>query len=247
MTDETKSTIDILQKELAQTRAKSVSADDWFFRFLSIAVVPFFAFVAYVLANVEYRIYLAALPLLSIIGVAVVLVLATHYIYATTYCEYLERRLNRFLGSVEVRESEFNKAAYRRLSSPVGLSYAVGFGALFLMNVVAKGLIDLQIGRFLATHPNLPTTAVGALKQYWLIIGTAAAAFVCLGLLCLCLTYRACSALKRSVDTLATMPLESLPVTPAQSDPIATPDTTAVSGIASASAQNSRAGATTNK
>lgn len=78
MTDPSKAVIDTLYKEFQRINSKSAATDDWFFRFLSIAVVPFLAFLAYCLATPGHRIFVATLPFLSLIGLAVVAVLTTH-------------------------------------------------------------------------------------------------------------------------------------------------------------------------
>src|SRR5205807_5189424 len=126
-------------------------------------------------------IFLAALPFLSIIGVTVVLVLATHYIYATAYAQYLERRLNALLGGWEIRELRFDQAAYRTLTSPVTLSYILGLFVLAVVNLLAIPVIKLQLGRFRSTHPRLPHACRAALDLYWPVVIAAAAIFVALG------------------------------------------------------------------
>jgi hypothetical protein len=75
--DRQKIAVDTLYKEFLRIQAKSVATDDWFFRFLSIAVIPFFGFLGYCAVTPGYRILVAALPVLSIVGLMVVSVLTS--------------------------------------------------------------------------------------------------------------------------------------------------------------------------
>src|SRR3954452_21979822 len=54
--DLAKATVDVLYKEFQRIQAKSVATDDWFFRFLSIAVIPFLGFLGYSAISQQYRI-----------------------------------------------------------------------------------------------------------------------------------------------------------------------------------------------
>jgi hypothetical protein len=170
MTDESKAVIDTLYKEFQRINSKSVATDDWFFRFLSIAVVPFLAFLAYCLANPGYRIFVATLPFLSLIGVAVVAVLSTHYLYVGAYGEYLTRRINKELGAEEIREAEFNQACYQGWHSPVTASYVMGLGVLVLLNILAVPIINSAKRAFVtARHVQQLGWAILIVKHYWLI------------------------------------------------------------------------------
>lgn len=192
MDESERAIVAVLYREFARVQAKSVATDDWFFRFLSIAVVPFLVFVAYALGSPEYRIFIAALPFLSMIGVAVVMVLATHYIYATTYAGYLERRINVYLAGVELRDSRMNKRAYRTWSSPVTLSYLVGFLALIAFNLAAAPAIDRAFVDFLATHPHLPASYETALLFYWPVVYIATYMFTVAAIATLVRTHALC-------------------------------------------------------
>jgi len=97
-------TVEILQRELERTQAKAAT-DSAFMSYLSIGVTPFLLFTAYAVAEPRYQIFLAALPILSVLGVSVVVVLSTHYSYAGAYAEYLEARINTLLGHCEIRDS----------------------------------------------------------------------------------------------------------------------------------------------
>jgi hypothetical protein len=142
VTDETKAAIDILYKEFQRVSSKSQATDDWFFRFLSIAVVPFLAFLAYCLVTPNYRIFVMMLPFLSLVGVAVVAVLTTHYQYAEAYGEYLTTRINHKLDAKEIRDIEFSRACYKGWHSPVTVSYVIGLGLLVLLNIFAVPVIN---------------------------------------------------------------------------------------------------------
>ncbi|MEO8034578.1 MAG: hypothetical protein ABI837_09100, partial [Acidobacteriota bacterium] len=123
MDEGVRTTIDTLSKELLRVHGKSVATDDWFFRFLSIAVVPFLAFIAYALGKPEYRIFIASLPILSLIGTAVVLVLSSHYVFTNAYRDYLEKRLNTLLGETELQDAAFGRAVYGGWASPILFSH----------------------------------------------------------------------------------------------------------------------------
>lgn len=193
-----KATLDVLYKEFSRVQAKSVATDDWFFRFLSIAIVPFLAFLAYASANPAYRVFIAALPFLSIIGVAVVLLLSAHYIYATSYAEYLERRMNTLLRGYEVRESAFNIAAYRKWFSPVGFGYILGLTGVAALNALAVPIIKIQLKVFIATHPHLPDETRTILNLYWPVVISTAVIFLVAGIIGVTLTFVACKRLSRS-------------------------------------------------
>jgi len=150
VTDETKVMVDTLYKEFQRVSSKSVATDDWFFRFLSIAVVPFLVFLAYCLVTPGYRIFVATLPFLSLLGLAVVAVLTTHYQYAGAYGEHLINRINQELGAREIRHVEFDRACYKGWHSPVTISYILGFGVLIFLNVLAVPVINSAREAFLA-------------------------------------------------------------------------------------------------
>lgn len=190
MTDETKAVIDTLYKEFQRINAKSVATDDWFFRFLSIAVVPFLAFLSYCLANPGYRIFVATLPFLSLIGLAVVAVLTTHYLYVGAYGEYLTRRINENLGTKGIREAEFNRACYQVWYSPVVVSYAIGLGMLLIVNVLAVPIINSATRVFVTErHVQQLGWTTLLLKYYWPIT-TACAVLTVTTLVASCLKVR---------------------------------------------------------
>jgi len=170
MTDESKAMTEILYKEFQRISAKSAATDDWFFRFLSIAVVPFLAFLAYCLANPTYRIFVATLPFLSLIGLSVVVVLTTHYQYANSYGEYLTNRINAILGVEhlgKIRDAEFGRACYMGWHSPVTVSYVLGIGGLVFINVVAVPIINSTKDALKAKHSQQLGWADIVIDHYW--------------------------------------------------------------------------------
>ncbi len=164
MTDE--ATLEMLQKEFDRVQAKAAATDAAFVNFLSIGVVPFFVFIAYVLANPQYRIFLVALPYITLLGLAVVLVLATHYRYVGAYASYLQRRMN-MMTLVSLRDRQFSRACYHGWLSPVAVSYAMAFLALIALNLVAKPMIAAIICEALRVRSKLPPETVTLLKNYW--------------------------------------------------------------------------------
>jgi hypothetical protein len=164
--DFAKATVDILYKEFQRIQAKSVSTDDWFFRYLSIAVVPFLGFLGYAAISPQYRILVAALPVLSVIGLLVVLVLSSHYVYVSSYGNYLQREINRLLRSETMRDTCFSTAAYEKFT-PVRVSFAVGFVLLFFVNVTAAPFITRVVHDFSLTHGQSLGPARVVLQYYW--------------------------------------------------------------------------------
>lgn len=160
--------VDVLLKEFQRLQAKSVATDDWFFRFLSIAVIPFFAFLGYCAVTPAYRILVAALPVLSIVGLMVVSVLTSHYLFVGVYASFLERQINIHLGEV-MHDSKFGTAAYTRFT-PVTVSYGLGLAMLVVINVIAVPFINREVTRFAEVHPNsLPGQQTAT--YYWWSVG----------------------------------------------------------------------------
>jgi hypothetical protein len=164
--DATKAAVEILYKEYQRVQAKSIATDDWFFRFLSIAVIPFFAFLGYCAITPGYRILVAGLPVLSIIGLIVVAVLSSHYVYVNIYGDYLQREINRLLGIEVMKDTLFGNAAYEHFT-PVRVGYVIGLGLLVIVNVLAGPFIAREVVRFRATHRAALGSAEWMLEQYW--------------------------------------------------------------------------------
>src|SRR5437868_2430858 len=108
----------ILQGEYERVQQKAAATDSAFLSYLSIGVTPFLAFTAYAVAERRFQIFLAALPILTVLGMTVVLVLSTHYVYAGAYLEYLEGRINAYIGERELRDSDVVRVAYKGKTSP---------------------------------------------------------------------------------------------------------------------------------
>jgi len=156
--------------EYERVQEKAAATDSAFLSYLSIGVTPFLAFTAYAVSEQKFQIFLAALPILSVLGMSVVLVLSTHYVYAGAYLEYLEGRINDYIGKCELRDSDFARIAYKVKMSPVMVSYVVALTALFGMNLAAVPAINVFVGRFPATHPNVPVVYRNAMACYWQIV-----------------------------------------------------------------------------
>jgi hypothetical protein len=158
--------IDTLYKEFQRVQGKSVATDDWFFRFLSIAVIPFIGFLGYCAVTPAYRILVAGLPVLSIVGLLVVAVLSSHYLFAGVYGSYLQREINRLLGIEVMHDSVFGAAAYNRFT-PVTVSYAIGLALLVFVNVLAVPFITREISIFHARHRLALGVSGRLLDYYW--------------------------------------------------------------------------------
>jgi hypothetical protein len=178
--------ITTLYAELQRVKTKSVTTDGWFFNFLSIAVVPFFAFFAYCLATPAYRIFAAALPYISIIGVLVVVVLASHYRYAAIHSSYLQGRLNQMFDAAVIRESEYEQAVYTSIDSPVLLSYTMGFGALAALNLIVMPVILSTTHAFAERHAKELGYAAPILRNY----GVITMLFVIMAIACVVRSWR---------------------------------------------------------
>jgi hypothetical protein len=168
--ERTRIAVETLYKEFQRAQAKSAAADDWFFRFLSIAVIPFIGFLGFCAANPGYRIFVATLPILSVIGILVVAVLSSHYLYAGMYSTYLQSKINQLLEVDALPAISFDAAAYRRFT-PVTVSYVIGLALLTLINILAAPFITREIVRFRATHPHVAGVAAQVLNHYWLLMG----------------------------------------------------------------------------
>lgn len=167
--ERTKIAADILYKEFQRIQAKSIATDDWFFRFLSIAVIPFFGFLGYCAVTPGYRILVAALPVLSIVGLLVVAVLSSHYLYATVYGKYLQREINKLVRINIMRDALFGAAAYDRFT-PVRVSYGIGLALLIMVNLLAGPFIDRELRRFHASHRQSLGPVASLIDQYWLFV-----------------------------------------------------------------------------
>lgn len=161
--------VTILYGEYERVQGKAAATDSAFMSYLSIGVTPFLAFTAYAVTERKFQVFLAALPILSVLGMMVVAVLSTHYVYTGAYLEYLERRINRYIGIDELRDLDFTEKAYKVKTSPVIISYAIALAVLLGMNVAAAPAIDLFLRRFVATH-HLPCLYRDILAGYWYIV-----------------------------------------------------------------------------
>jgi hypothetical protein len=187
--DRTRLLVETVYKEFQRVQAKSAATDDWFFRFLSIAVVPFLVFLAYSLVTPSFRIFVAALPLLSLIGLLVVGVLTSHYLYANAYGAHLQRRLNLLLGPDTMTDLHYGPAAYGGFT-PVTVSFLFGLLLLLLLNVCTIPLIDREIHLFHGRNAMHLNGAEILLEWYWQITATATGVVVAAAASAFWATYR---------------------------------------------------------
>jgi len=166
--DRTKVVVETLYKEFQRIQTKSAATDDWFFRFLSIAVVPFLGFLGYSAITPAYRILVAALPVLSLVGLLVVCVLSSHYAYATIYGSYLQREINRLLRAPVMRDTLFGDAAYNKFT-PVTVNYSIGITLLIAVNLLAAPFITRVVHDYYTSHLQSLGSAGWVLRYYWLL------------------------------------------------------------------------------
>ena len=93
----------------------------------------------------EYQLFVVALPFLSSLGIIVVAVLSTHYVWVATYSAYLESRINRLFGFEVLRAEVFARAFYAGWDSPVTVSYVLGFLSLVAVNFLEVPVINSQL------------------------------------------------------------------------------------------------------
>jgi hypothetical protein len=195
--DLTKMVVETLYKEFQRIQVKSVATDDWFFRFLSIAVIPFLGFLGYAAITPPFRILVAALPVLSLVGLLVVCVLSSHYVYAGTYGTYLQLEINRRLRSAVMRDTIFGAAAYDQFT-PVRVSYSIGVGLLVVVNLLAAPFITHVVHDFYATHRQALGPADFVLQNYWTLTLALLAVTLVPALASLLATHRRLRALLRT-------------------------------------------------
>jgi len=165
--DHAKVLIDVLQKELVRVKEKARATDEWFYRLLSVGIVPFLAFLGYCAVNPTYRILMAALPFISILGVLLIGILSNHYLYASYYGGYLEHRINILLRGEELLDSRFGGIFYHGFGSLVFFSYALSLVLLFLVNLAAYPIIDATIKTFYRDHYKTLGRSAYVLEYFW--------------------------------------------------------------------------------
>jgi hypothetical protein len=190
--------IDVLKQELSEVRTKSRLVDDWIFRSLSIAYIPFLALVIYPYANKEYRVAFLAVPFLSLLGALLHSIFINHYMFCHHYGKYLQRRLNESLGGDYIQDSQFGDIFYLSKSSIASLTSVLAFIVILMINIALIPVINIVIATIRAQHPTMPRLVSFGLEYYWPL---NIALFVCILSV---LAYGALSSLRR---------LKSLPVT----------------------------------
>jgi len=167
MDERSKLLTDVLYKEFQRIQSKSATTDEWFFRFLSIAIVPFLAFLAYVLANPSYHVFLTALPLLSLIGCVVVSQLMLAYTHVGAYTRYLEVRLNDLFQNDEMCNERFARAFYAGWWSPVRTSVTLGFFLVAVCNLAAIPVITETTHKLAKDYLRYSSILAFAFCHYW--------------------------------------------------------------------------------
>ena len=162
--------LDVLFRELNRVREKALKTDEWFFALLSVAIVPFLVLMGYCAVNPSYRILIASIPLISIVGILAVAILLNHYLYVGYYATYLEARVNDLLGKREIRDLQFAKVFYNSPSSIVTVSFATAFLSILLSNGLVVPLINHVRDGFLLAHPKLPGSYKWLLERYWPLV-----------------------------------------------------------------------------
>jgi hypothetical protein len=162
--------IDILYKELEHVRKKNQMTDEWFFKIISIGVIPFLLFIAYALINESFKIILCALPFLSVLGLFVISIIVNHYLYCRYYGAYLQARINSLLEKDEILDFVYGEIFYTNKKSMVSISFAFSFVLLILINIIAFPLIENVLNSYLNSAANIPGIIEVFITHFWVIV-----------------------------------------------------------------------------
>ena len=163
--------VDALLMELEQVREKSRMIDEWFFKLLSIIVIPFFVLLAFAYANSPYRMAFLAVPFIGIIGIFVNSIFINHYMYCERYGAYLQKRINQLLKKKEIRRQCFADVFYNTKSSFSILAYVLVMLMFVALMIFLVPIVNLQRSIVLTQQTNLPPMLLFSLRNYWLIAG----------------------------------------------------------------------------
>jgi len=152
MNNDEKFLVELLYKELELARSKGLMADEWFFKLISIAIIPFFVIITYPIIKPEFRIMLCGIPVLSILGILLIFTLANHYSYSTFYGRYLQLRINDILKKDEFFNPKFKKIFYEDWSSNVRFSFFISILLLIVTNLSLYPIIDKTLDDFYVKH-----------------------------------------------------------------------------------------------
>lgn len=167
MTADEEKAFDVLKQELSEVRTKARLVDDWIFRLLSIAYIPFLVLLLFPYANAQYRVAFLAMPFLSILGILLHSVFANHYLFCTHYGRYLERRLNGLVKSNEILDSKFGEIFYGAKTSILFLSSFLVFAFIVAINVALFPVINRILGTLIAQNPDAPFLVSFSMRGFW--------------------------------------------------------------------------------
>ena len=169
MTPDEEKAFEVLKQELTEVRTKSRMVDDWIFKSLSIAYIPFLVLLLFPYANAQYRVAFLAMPFLSILGILLHSVFANHYLFCTHYGRYLERRLNELINCNEIRDSKFSEIFYGAKTSILYLSSSLVFAFMMAINVALFPVISKILVTIIAQHPDAPLFVLFGMRHCWLL------------------------------------------------------------------------------
>jgi hypothetical protein len=167
MTPDDEKVFEVLKQELSEVRTKARLVDDWIFRSLSIAYIPFLVLLLFPYANAQYRIAFLAMPFLSILGLLLHSVFANHYLFCTHYGRYLERRLNGLINSSEILDSKFGEIFYGAKTSILFLSSALVLTFMVVINVALFPVINRILDNSIAQNPEAPLLVSFGMRRFW--------------------------------------------------------------------------------
>jgi len=167
MTPDEEKTFEVLKQELSEVRTKSRMVDDWIFRSLSIAYIPFLVLLLFPYANAQYRLAFLAMPFLSILGILLHSVFANHYLFCTHYGRYLERRLNELVKRNEIRDSKFGEIFYGAKTSILYLASSLVFAFMMAINVALFPVINKILVTIIVQNPDAPLLVSLCMRHFW--------------------------------------------------------------------------------
>jgi len=143
--------------------------DDWIFRSLSIAYIPFLVLLLFPYANAQYRVAFLAMPFISILGIVLHSVFANHYLFCTHYGRYLERRLNELVKGDEILDSKFGEIFYGAKTSILFLSSSLVFALMVTINIALFPVINRILSTIIAQNPDAPLLVSLGMRRFWVL------------------------------------------------------------------------------
>ena len=167
MTPNEEKTFELLKQELSEVRTKSRMVDDWIFRSLSIAYIPFLILLLFPYANAQYRVAFLAMPFISILGIVLHSVFANHYLFCIHYSRYLERRLNELVEGNEILDSKFGEIFYGAKTSILFLLSSLVFVLMVAINIALFPVINRILSTIIAQNPDTPFFVSFGMRRFW--------------------------------------------------------------------------------